>query len=291
MSPSAILAIYCLLIVVASIAGGLIPMAIRLTHRRMELIVSFVAGVMLGVALLHLLGHAISDAAANPDSTATVENVLLMTLLGILSMFFIERFFCYHHHDVPELDVALDPPSSGGTCEDHSHAGHDSSPHSHDITWSGAAFGLSLHSVIAGVALAAAVAHDHATHVDSWAGFSTFLVIVLHKPFDSLTLGTLMARGNWPRGARHVVNGIFALAIPLGAVVFLQGFRLDPTAPSPALSYLLGFSAGTFLCIALSDILPELQFHHHDRVKLSLALISGLIVAYAVGLVGGGHMH
>ena len=37
----------------------------------------------------------------------------------------------------------------------------------------------------------------------------------------------------------------------------------------------LAFSAGTFLCIALSDLLPELQFHSHDRLKLSLALLAG----------------
>jgi zinc and cadmium transporter len=45
----------------------------------------------------------------------------------------------------------------------------------------------------------------------------------------------------------------------------------------------LAFSAGTFLCISLSDLLPELQFHQHDRVKLSLALLLGLTVAYAAG--------
>jgi zinc and cadmium transporter len=38
----------------------------------------------------------------------------------------------------------------------------------------------------------------------------------------------------------------------------------------------LAFSAGTFLCIALSDLLPELQFHSHDRLKLSLALLAGM---------------
>jgi hypothetical protein len=45
----------------------------------------------------------------------------------------------------------------------------------------------------------------------------------------------------------------------------------------------LAFSAGTFLCISLSDLLPELQFHQHDRVKLSLALVAGLGIAYAAG--------
>jgi len=36
------------------------------------------------------------------------------------------------------------------------------------------------------------------------------------------------------------------------------------------------------MCIALSDLLPELQFHDHDRGKLSAALLLGLALAYGV---------
>ena len=50
------------------------------------------------------------------------------------------------------------------------------------------------------------------------------------------------------------------------------------------LGYALGFCAGTFLCIASSDLLPELQFHSHDRFKLSAALLAGLAVAVIIGL-------
>jgi zinc and cadmium transporter len=54
----------------------------------------------------------------------------------------------------------------------------------------------------------------------------------------------------------------------------------------------LGFAAGTFLCIATSDLLPELQFHRHDRVKLSAALAAGLALAWStVFLETGGHDH
>jgi len=35
----------------------------------------------------------------------------------------------------------------------------------------------------------------------------------------------------------------------------------------------LAFSSGTFVCIALSDLLPEVQFHSHDRLKLFLRVI------------------
>jgi zinc and cadmium transporter len=47
----------------------------------------------------------------------------------------------------------------------------------------------------------------------------------------------------------------------------------------------LAFSAGTFLCIAMSDLLPELQFHQHDRGKLAAALMLGLAVAWGIGVL------
>jgi hypothetical protein len=40
--------------------------------------------------------------------------------------------------------------------------------------------------------------------------------------------------------------------------------------------------------------LPELQFHRHDRALLSFALLLGLALAWAIGLVeshGHGHVH
>src|SRR5438477_9479723 len=40
----------------------------------------------------------------------------------------------------------------------------------------------------------------------------------------------------------------------------------------------LAFSAGTFLFIALSDLLPEVQFHRHDRVPLFLTLVGGVLL-------------
>ena len=52
---------------------------------------------------------------------------------------------------------------------------------------------------------------------------------------------------------------------------------------SGLVSAALAFSAGTFLCIAMSDLLPELQFHQHDRGKLSAALLLGLGVAWGIG--------
>ncbi|MEX2091140.1 MAG: ZIP family metal transporter [Pirellulales bacterium] len=274
----ALLTYYCVFILLASIAGGMIPVWFRLTHRGMQFAVSFVAGLMLGVGMLHMLPHAIADAmlADAGNANRAVATTMWWMLVGFLAMFFIERFFCYHHHDVPgdDHDHTLDHAGC-----DHHHG--DETAH-HDVTWSGAALGLFLHSLLNGVALAASVANSHGE--TSLAGLGTFLVVFLHKPFDAMTIGMLMARGGYSLAWRHTVNALFSLAIPLGVLLFYFGLASADGGSSNNLisAYALAFSAGTFLCISSSDLLPELQFHQHDRGKLSAALVLGIAVAIAV---------
>ena len=57
------------------------------------------------------------------------------------------------------------------------------------------------------------------------------------------------------------------------------------------IAYTLAFAAGAFVCISLSDLLPEIQFHSHDRGKLLLAFLLGLGFAYALSFVEGGTAH
>ncbi len=286
MSPAVLLAVYCAFILLASLAGGWIPLMMRLTHRRMQMAVSLVAGVMLGVGLLHMLPHALLEA---PD---TLHGVFAWTLLGFLTMFFIERFFCFHHHDVPQAG------GESEAAERHLHeTGHEAEcqhvrSESHRLTWSGAAVGLTLHTIIAGIALAASVeVESGGGHLAALAGLGTFLVIFLHKPFDAMTISTLMTLGGWSAAARHLVNALFALMIPVGVLLFHLGLGYAH-AGSNLLAYALAFSAGTFLCISMSDLLPELQFHAHDRGVLSAALLLGLSVAWVIGMFEpGGHGH
>jgi zinc and cadmium transporter len=270
-APIVPLTYYCLLIIAASILGGLLPQWVRLTHRRMQIAVSFVAAMMLGVGMLHMLGHALTEAqAVSPVAEKANSTVLTWMLAGCVTMFFIERFFCFHHHDV-ETD-------SAGHVHEHEEACHHH--HGHDVTWGGAALGLTLHSLLEGVALAASLLHNHDNA--RLPGLGTFAVIFLHKPFDSMTIAMLMARGGWSPRWRLAVNGMFALAIPLGAGLVYAGLAGGASSGMLAV-YALAFSAGTFLCISLSDLLPELQFHDHDRVKLSAALLLGLVFSVGIG--------
>ncbi len=287
------LAIYCSVILIVSVAGGLVPSLISLTHRRMQLALSLVSGVMLGVGLLHMLGHAAEAVVhAEPGTDPpTMHAVMLAAVLGFLAMFLLERFFCFHHHETPD--------AQGHTCgHDHQKSVEvapcvdDAPPSTHRLHWVGAIVGLTVHTLLAGMALGAAVAAGLAgveggDPIEAAAaglpGFTVFLGIVLHKPFDSFTIVALMRDGGHGGRVVHLVNLAFAVVIPIGVLLFLAGRGLAAEGSSFT-TLALAFSAGTFICVAASDVLPELQFHRHDRVAMTAMLILGLVVAWGSGI-------
>jgi zinc and cadmium transporter len=101
-----------------------------------------------------------------------------------------------------------------------------------------------------------------------------------------------MARSGCSRRSLQILNALFALTAPVGVMLFYLGASRVAGADSAFVGRALAFCAGTFLCVACSDLLPELQFHSHDRFKLSLALLAGLGIAFLVGLFETeGHDH
>jgi zinc and cadmium transporter len=308
-----LLTIYCLLIVVASVVGGRLPSMIRMTHLRTQLLMSFVGGLMLGIATLHLLPHAAAS-LGSPERTG------LATLIGVVAMFLLLRAFHPHGHGDPAAVEPLPPtafatpssaetPADGPACGhagdlheshvhgDHGHhVGHDSHcGHGHAVRgygWVGMVFGLGLHTLVDGVALSASVVAD-AEH-GAWlglAGLGTFLAVALHKPLDAFAITSTMRAGGWSMRMRDGVNLAFAMACPAGAALFYLG-ATQVDAGESVLGWGLAVSAGFFLCIALGDLLPEVSFHDHDRGKLTAALCLGIALAVAVEhLPGHSHEH
>lgn len=283
LSPTVLLSIYSLLVVVASLLGGWLPSQIRLTHRRLQTLISFVAGLMLGVSLVHLLPHA----AAELDD---LDTAIGWTMAGLLTMFFLMRVFHVHHHGSAGISDVDDHDHAPTACEAHGHF-HEHA-HQHQLNWLGIACGLSIHTLIDGIALAAAVAAEsHGDTVHLLAGAGTFVAVLLHKPLDSLSITTLMASaGVSPRRCR-TVNLAFALMAPLGAAAFWYGWEPTSNGHVAWLGAALGLSAGVFLCISLGDLLPEVEYHSHDRLSLSAALLAGVAAAYAVGMLEPPHQH
>ncbi len=277
MWPTILLVIYCLLIVLASLSGGFLPHWLRLTHTRLQLLMSLVAGLMLGVALLHMLPHAVVENRGNLDRSVA------WMLAGLLVMFFLMRVFQVHQHGQPEAG------EEHGT-ED---GGRHQAGGSHHLSWIGLAAGLSLHTLIDGIALSAAMAADlrHSPWM-LFAGAGTFLAVFAHKPLDALAITTVMQAGGWTLRARALVNAAYALMCPIGAGLFFfltsgHFAEMQQTIIGAALA----FAAGVFLCIALADILPEVTFHTHDRLALSSALLTGVLLAYGIGILECDHSH
>ena len=123
-------------------------------------------------------------------------------------------------------------------------------------------------------------------------GLAVFVAIVLHKPLDSYSIISLMSSAGFSRRARNLANIGFALLCPLVAAASCWGagmiVHLEETM---IIGYTLAFAAGAFLCISLSDLLPEIQFHSHDRGKLLGSFLLGIGLAYALSFVEGGTMH
>jgi zinc and cadmium transporter len=203
---------------------------------------------------------------------------------GFLAMFFLQRFFHFHHHDSAEGDPEDCDAHEPEHVHDHAHHAHTLADKSaQQLSWVGTALGLSLHSLFDGLALAASVeagAHGHAR----LAGLGVAMVVILHKPFDALAISTLMTTGGSSHFSKQLLNTLFALVSPAGALLFYFGAGEVAQSNGVLLGAALAFCAGTFLCIASSDLLPELQFHSHDRFKLSAALLAGLAVAVVIGL-------
>ena len=93
---------------------------------------------------------------------------------------------------------------------------------------------------------------------------------------------TMMRLGGWSETRRGLANAVFAVLCPLAAILFYLGFSGPIASVLPAA---LGFSAGAFICIALADLLPEVQFHSHDRLKLTASFAVGLMIALALGVL------
>ncbi|MBN7795044.1 ZIP family metal transporter [Parahaliea mediterranea] len=264
-SPALLLSLYCIAIALFSFLGGLLADRVRMTHTRTQVIMSFVSGLMLGVAFYHLVPHSMALRGGENAADFTVWWVII----GLISMLLLLRTFHFHQHDFSH--------------EEHEHHHHET-PSVHSLSWVGIALGLAVHTLIDGVALGAVLQGEVAGHgLAGLLGMGVFLAILLHKPLDAMSIITVMEAGGWSRSARRVANVVFALMCPLGALLFYFGVDLLGDARHYGVAVALAFSAGAFICIALSDLLPEVHFHSHDRGKLTLAFLAGIALAYSIG--------
>ncbi len=273
MNETLTLAAYSGAILTGSLAGGALPLLGR--RVRSDALLSFSAGVMLGAAFFHMLPEAVH--MGGPD-------VVPWTVAGFLFLFLLERFVLVHVCAEPGPSERLrghPAPEPHGLRE---HAGHD---HAHEATGCDvhtlglAAFvGLSLHTLVDGFALGAAQS-------DPALGLLVFLAILAHKIPSSVSLTAILRAEGYRDRQALLMNASFALMVPLGAVLFVVLDRAFGARGFTAVA--LAASAGSFLQLSLSDILPDLHRRGGNRWKISIALLAGLAVMWVLRSMGHAH--
>jgi zinc and cadmium transporter len=276
------IALYSGAIMAVSLFGGSVPLLGRVTHSRLQMYLSLSAGVMLGAAFFHVMPDAMKLAG---------DSFGWWVAFGVVGLFCIERFIAPHSHE-----------TSSKLQHEHEHEPGCEHDHEHRAAppvagWM-AVIGLTLHTFINGVSLAGAVQGDYSEWVNGALvipGLALFLAVILHKPADALAISTVLSRKGVSRRRLSLVQLGFASMIPVGALAFYwTSGKFQKNIENQMIGAALAFSAGTFLFIALSDLLPEVQFHRHDRGRLFLMLVLGVAamggIAYLEDL-GGAHHH
>src|SRR5438105_15787249 len=125
MTNSSWLAVYCVLILLFALFGGYIPFAGKVSHGKLQLCLSFSAGVMLGASFFHVMPEAIEN--SGPYFGWWMS-------LGVVGLFCIERFIAPHSHEMDGQHNHEHHDHEHKQAEfDHGHAHH----HAHEAANSG----------------------------------------------------------------------------------------------------------------------------------------------------------
>jgi zinc and cadmium transporter len=229
------LAIYLPTVVFISLVGGFLPLLRALSQRALALLLSFSAGVLLGAVFFHML----------PEVGSVLgDDVGLPVLAGFLLIFVMERFVFVH------------------ACEE-----HDCDIHQMGLP---AFLGISLHSLLDGIALGAGLMLPQLGPV-------VLLAVIIHKMPDSMSISSILLSAGWDRQKIGKLNLLFSLTTPIGALLAFLCFRvLSPENVAVA----IGISAGTFLAIATADILPHVHRIEQRNPMTLVFLAIGLTISW-----------
>jgi len=164
-------------------------------------------------------------------------------LCGLLFLYFFEKFITVH---LCETD---------SSCEVHKQLGLS------------AFIGLFLHSFTDGIALGVSLTIPNL-------GIIVFIAIFLHKAMEAFSLTCILQHEHKSRIHMVLSNIALLMAVPVGA--FISYVWLSSNNPQWA-GIALAFSAGTFLHVSLSDLLPEVHRHSALKNQAILFFILGLV--------------
>lgn len=242
----------------------------EVSHTRTQIFISLVAGFILGMAIFHLMPQGYHN-ISGPDA---FEKTIQMVALGIVLMVCLLVASHYHVHDVGQTSGEVDD----STRENHAQLGHVALPSVLAMS-----LGLGLHIVYEGLGIGASVVEGTDVRSQLLPGLAVFLAVLLHKPLDTYSIVGLMRVTGFARRQRIQANLFFSLLGPVSMIVVFLGLNAL-SGNETIVGYVLAFTSGVFLCIALTDLLPELSFHSGERVKLLAALCIGFGLAFGLYL-------
>ncbi|KCB22025.1 ZIP family metal transporter [Bordetella hinzii] len=246
-------------IILATVTGGLVAVAVahwlayRVFAQYLHHMVSLSVGVLLSVALLHLLPEAFEQAGAGVH---TLFGLMLASLIGffVLEKIALLRHSHHHEHD-----------------GHHHHKGHDR----HEAGRGGVLIliGSSLHNLCDGVLVAAAFLTDPVLGVLTAA--SIIVHEVPHKLGDFVVLINAGLARRRAFGLILFTSLCTAIGGGVGYFVLQEAQTLVP--------YVLVVAASSFLYISVADLMPQM----HERVAVSDAVPQLVLVAVGVAIIYG----
>jgi zinc and cadmium transporter len=234
------LIIYSLIGGFFSLVGGLLVLLnTKLSQRLMTPLLSFGAGAFLGAAFLDIL----------PESVEMVEeahSVFIAVVIGFITFFTLERVLM--------------------TLNKNYEAGHKHSDHTESLPLL-LILGDCLHNFLDGLVIAIAYIANPAL------GLSTALAIAAHEIPQEIGDFSILLNLKWSK-TKIIASNIFQSLLTVVGVVL--GYYMSQSLEQ-YIPYLLGGTAGIFIYIAASDLIPEL--HHRAGHKQIFTVVIPLIIS------------
>ncbi len=257
-------------IILACLLGGALSIAAAalimfgLPRKWLAFTVSFSTGLLLAMAMLHLLPEA-------QELGLTPHQVYPLLLGGILGFFALEKFALWRHahHGAGEPDNH----QGDGQCNDHTHNHH----HEHHGETLSILVGDGFHNFTDGLLIAAAFLASPAL------GWSTTIAIIAHEvPQEAGDFAILLSAG-WKRSRALFWNGVSSLTAIAGGIV---GYLALDNARE-WIPVIITIAASSFLYVAIADLMPRLKRETSAVGWHSLLLAAGI----AVVAFGAVHAH
>lgn len=229
------------------IGAGVLPLLLKLSDRVLHAVVALASGFFLGVTFLHLLPE-IAHSSHSPSTWACV-------LAGALAVFFAELLLRgrdpdSHHHDHAHEHDELHPAH---------HAGHR-------VVGIASFVGLTVHTL--GGAIGIGVAFD-----DEAMRKAMVTATLSHKAAEAFSLVSVLLLSELRRRTVALLLVAYALVTPVG-IAF--GRLFAATLPRALQSPAEGLAAGTFLYVAVGELLPEVFHGRRDRAAKVALLLAGI---------------